>query len=172
MMMVCGLFLKCVIYGTASWLTYVHVNAIAAFNPHQDTAIGRLHMVLLSFAKYFWSASLPATGRKLTNAEKEALDYAEAVLLSLSQEGLGNRTICADYMMRYRGSLVGRHLHSITQLGVFIFGHSAGPVLRQVWVTLSRLTAMLFMETIDDLTKFTVHVCLTWLQVATAEWCE
>lgn len=49
-------------------------------------------MVLLSFMKYFWSALLPPTGRKLTNTERETLDRAESILLSLSQEGLGNRS--------------------------------------------------------------------------------
>ncbi|KAI0667569.1 hypothetical protein C8Q78DRAFT_1031661 [Trametes maxima] len=35
-----------------------------AFDPHLDTAIGRLHLVLLGFTKYFWSASLPVGGSK------------------------------------------------------------------------------------------------------------
>ncbi|KAI0702836.1 hypothetical protein C8T65DRAFT_810964 [Cerioporus squamosus] len=108
------------------------------FDPHQDTALGRLHLVLLGFTKYFWSASLPPSGRKLSVAEKATLDRAEATLLSLSQAGLGDRSVRADYVMRYRGSLVGRHLHSIAQLGVFIFGRTADTVLLEIWITLGR----------------------------------
>ncbi|RDX43988.1 hypothetical protein OH76DRAFT_1360353, partial [Lentinus brumalis] len=126
------------------------------FDPHQDTALGRLHLVLLGFTKYFWAASLPPSSRKLTITEKGQLDNAEAVLQSLSQAGLGDQSVRADYVMRYRGSLVGRHLHSIAQLGVFIFGRHVDMVLLEVWVTLGRLSAALFTETIKDMTTFIV----------------
>lgn len=58
--------------------------------------------------------------------------------------------------MQYRGSLVGRHLHSIAQLAIFLFGQHAEPILRDVWVSLSRLCAMLFTQTIQDIPVFVV----------------
>ncbi|KAI0643316.1 hypothetical protein C8Q79DRAFT_915567 [Trametes meyenii] len=125
-----------------------------SFDPHQDTAVGRLHLVLLGFTKYFWSASLPVGGgKKLSLKEKEVLAAAEATLFSLSQVGLGERSLRPDYIMHFRGSLVGRHLHSIAQLAVFIFARIVEPVLHAVWVSLSRLCAMLFVQVIKNMDK-------------------
>ncbi len=142
------------------------------FDPHQDTALGRLHLVLLGYAKYFWSASLPPSGRKLTNTEKEALERAEGILLSLSQDGLGDRSVRADYVMRYRGSLVGRHLHSITQIAVFLFGATAGGILLHVWVTLGRLCAALFTDRIKDLDTYVVSKFRVLLLCNTSSHCN
>ena len=156
-------------------MIWLNVSWCVVFDPHQDTALGRLHLVLLGFTKYFWSASLPPSGRKLTHSEKRALDEAEVVLVSLSQAGLGDRSVRADYVMRYRGSLVGRHLHSIAQLGVFIFARSTSQILLQVWITLGRLSAALFTEKIKDMAAFIVScTCLSLfdgeVSADTSEW--
>ncbi len=58
--------------------------------------------------------------------------------------------------MHFRGSLVGRHLHGIAQLAVFIFGRIVDPVLRTVWVSLSRLCAQLFIQAIKDMQSYKV----------------
>ena len=140
-----------------------------AFDPHKDTALGRLHLVLLGFTKYFWSASLPpGGGKKLSAKEKELLDEAEAILFSLSQNGLGDHSVRPEYIMHFRGSLVGRHLHSIAQLAVFLFGRLVEPVLRTVWVTLSRLCAILFVQIIDDMQAHKVcNSCARCLSILT-----
>ncbi|RDX41451.1 hypothetical protein OH76DRAFT_1324111, partial [Lentinus brumalis] len=127
-------------------------------DPHQDTALGRLHLVLLGFTKYLWAASLPPSGCQLTIGEKAARDDAEAWLHSLSQAGLGDRSVRVDYVMRYCSSLVGRHLHSIAQLGIFIFGHHTDKTLLDAWIALSRLSAALITEMIKVIKAFIVSV--------------
>ncbi|KAI0816958.1 hypothetical protein BC628DRAFT_1304362, partial [Trametes gibbosa] len=132
-----------------------HKLEFKVFDPHLDTAVGRLHLVLLGFTKYFWSASLPVGGgKKLSAKDKETLHAAEATLFSLSQNGIGERSLRPDYIMHFRGSLVGRHLHGIAQLAVFLFARIVDPVLHAVWVSLSRLCALLFVQTIYDMVKY------------------
>ena len=71
------------------WIIADSLNAV--FDPHQDTSLGRLHLVLLGFTKYFWSASLPVGGgQKLSNKDRDTLAMAEAILFSLDQNGLGD----------------------------------------------------------------------------------
>ncbi|CDO70460.1 hypothetical protein BN946_scf184569.g3 [Trametes cinnabarina] len=131
------------------------------FDPHLDTAIGRLHLVLLGFTKYFWSASLPiGGGKKLSVKEKEVLEVAAATLFSLSQHGIGDRSLRPEYVMHFRGSLVGRHLHSIAQIAVFMFARIVEPVLHAVWVSLSRLCALLFVQVIRDMKSHQVRAVL------------
>ncbi|KAI0668320.1 hypothetical protein C8Q78DRAFT_980185, partial [Trametes maxima] len=128
-----------------------------AFDPHLDTAIGRLHLVLLGFTKYFWSASLPVGGgKKLSVKEREVIETTEATLRALSQDGIGKHSLRPDYLMQFRGSLVGRHLHSIAQLAVFLFARTVEPVLHTVWVHLSRLCALLYVMIIKDMPKYKV----------------
>ncbi|KAI0632552.1 hypothetical protein C8Q77DRAFT_1196027 [Trametes polyzona] len=134
------------------------VNALLGdqvFDPHKDTALGRLHLVLLGFTKYFWSASLPiGGGKKLSVKDRESVEEAEATLFALSQDGIGDRSLRPDYLLQFRGSLVGRHLHSVAQLAVFLFARLVDPILHAVWVSLSRLCALLFVQKIKNMPEY------------------
>ncbi|KDQ18851.1 hypothetical protein BOTBODRAFT_103049, partial [Botryobasidium botryosum FD-172 SS1] len=90
-----------------------HVNPILSelyFDVHLDTPGDLLHLVLLGIAKYIWRAMFPKSNSKLTLPQQALLKKAEAIFASLSQDAVGEKKICASYVIQYRGSLIGCQL--------------------------------------------------------------
>ncbi|KAH9920588.1 uncharacterized protein B0H18DRAFT_936500 [Fomitopsis serialis] len=119
------------------------------FDVHQDTPVEALHTHLLGAVKYFWSQTVWIL-------EKQGkLGTFQARLGSLAQSGLNIPNIMADYMCRYRGSLIGKHFKTLSQVMSFAICGLVEQRLLDAWLTLGRLTALIWETEITDMREYT-----------------
>ncbi|RDX41700.1 hypothetical protein OH76DRAFT_1489271 [Lentinus brumalis] len=60
----------------------------------------------------------------------------------------------ADYMCRYRGSLIGKHFKTISQVMVFAVSGLVDEVLERAWLAVGRLTVLIWEAQIDNIKVF------------------
>ncbi|KAH9482828.1 hypothetical protein JR316_0004928 [Psilocybe cubensis] len=106
-------------------------------DPHQDTPVEILHVVLLGFVKYFWrdlvQNQLNDEGKKLLIQRLNSFDYA--------------------------GSLTGRDFQAISQVAPHVIYDLVPTNVFDAWVSLSRLVPLIYQPKIDDMDKYLVkHV--------------
>lgn len=82
-------------------------------DPHFDTPVEILHVILLGFVKYFWRDAIVRQ-----NAEQKALLVTQ--LGSLDVTGLGCSKLVGQTLVQYAGSLTGRDFHAIAQVAPFV----------------------------------------------------
>ena len=82
-------------------------------DPHFDTPVEILHVILLGFVKYFWRDAIVQQ-----NAEQKALLVTQ--LGSLDVTGLGCSKLVGQTLVQYAGSLTGRDFHAIAQVAPFV----------------------------------------------------
>ncbi|KAI0755371.1 hypothetical protein C8Q80DRAFT_1266837 [Daedaleopsis nitida] len=115
---------------------------------HRDTPVEPLHTHLLGVVKYFWSQTV-------WQLEKQGhFTTFQARLNSLSRTGLKIPNIMADYMCRYRGSLIGKHFKTISQVMSFAIAGLVDDVLQNAWGAIGRLTVLIWEVEIDDVKAF------------------
>lgn len=122
-------------------------------DPHRDTPVEILHVVLLGFVKYFWR---DAMGR-LSDEQKEVL---VARLSSLDTSGLNIPPIAARTFVRYAGSLVGRDFRVIAQVAPFVLFDLVPQACYDAWLALSTLIPLIWQPVIDDLNEYLVSSCI------------
>ncbi|THG97865.1 hypothetical protein EW026_g4222 [Hermanssonia centrifuga] len=76
---------------------------------HQDTPTEILHTVLLGVVKYFWAQSM------VLIEKNKQIPLFQARLASLNTEGLKDPDLRAEYLVQYKGSLIGKHFKSLAQ---------------------------------------------------------
>ncbi|KAI6111303.1 hypothetical protein F5141DRAFT_1188430 [Pisolithus sp. B1] len=86
---------------------------IKGLNPHQDTPVEVLHVILLGFVKYFWHDAIS----RLTDAQKAEL---QVQLASFNVSGLSIPPLAGQTLVQYAGSLTGCDFHAISQAVLFI----------------------------------------------------
>ncbi|KAH9927295.1 uncharacterized protein B0H18DRAFT_907557, partial [Fomitopsis serialis] len=116
---------------------------------HKDTPVEPLHTVILGIIKYFW-------GQTTWTIEKQG-QWAifQARLNSLDQSGLDIPNIMADYICRYRGSLIGKHFKTISQVIAFAAVGLVGQKLQDAWHAIGRLVVLIWETEIHDLKSYT-----------------
>ncbi len=111
---------------------------------HLDTPTEVLHTFLLGVVKYFW-------GQTVFLIEKtKAMDVFQMRLEALSTDGLNAPSVNAEYMWRYKGSLIGKHFKSLAQLMPFIIYDLVPPSLLHAWNTIGALVVQLWHTEIKD----------------------
>ncbi|KAJ3967756.1 hypothetical protein EV361DRAFT_965326 [Lentinula raphanica] len=123
---------------------------IKGLDPHQDTPVEILHVVLLGFLKYMW--------RDLVNQVKnqdELKELLETRLLSLDVTGLDISPIAGRTLVQYAGSLTGRDFRVIAQITPFIIHDlKISDSCREAWLALSRLVPLIWQPEIDDIDEY------------------
>ena len=79
---------------------------IPGIDIHKDTPTKILHAILLRVVKYYWGQ----TAFILNKAHM--LGTFQVHLDSLAKDRLGDMTLDADYIVRYKGSLIGQEPHA------------------------------------------------------------
>ncbi|KAI0750146.1 hypothetical protein C8Q80DRAFT_1100350, partial [Daedaleopsis nitida] len=118
------------------------------FDPHSDTPVEILHVILLGFVKYLWRDSVS----HLKDVEKNTVI---ARLSSLDVTGLGLPPLSGKTLVTYAGSLVGRDFRAIAQSAPFIL-HSLDSIpdeLMKVWTSLSHLVPLVWQPEIMNMTE-------------------
>lgn len=102
--------------GMSSWpsLLATCTDTYTAVNIHMDTPTEILHTILLGIVKYFWAQTV-----FLLDKSKH-MGIFETRLASFDTNGLNSPSISAEYMCRYKGSLIGKHFKSLAQIMPFL----------------------------------------------------
>ncbi|KAG8696511.1 hypothetical protein FRC09_008469 [Ceratobasidium sp. 395] len=117
---------------------------IYGLDPHRDTPIEILHTILLGVEKYAWYAFHSST-------KPEAHKTFEARLQSADIRGLEVDNIRANYIVRYKNNLIGRHFKSLMQLTVFQVHDLVSADVFSLIKAVGNLGAVLWFSEIDNL---------------------
>lgn len=117
---------------------------------HQDTSLEILHTILLGGKKYNWHD----TSTHWTKKEEEL--FAQR-LESSCIDGLLMPAIRAEYMVKYKNSLIGKHFKVLQQLGVFQLHGLCSSILFDLWKAMGELGAMIWMSEITDMDQYLVR---------------
>ncbi|THU98452.1 hypothetical protein K435DRAFT_660947, partial [Dendrothele bispora CBS 962.96] len=122
-------------------LTYI---ILAGIDPHLDTPGELLHSWLLGPDKYVWHST----------SKGWSSDYESIFAVQLQSSCLDGLTIPpprAEYMMKYKNSLICKHFKSLQQLAVFHLHGLCSNQLFNLWKATGELGACLWMPEIQNL---------------------
>ncbi|KAJ3727646.1 hypothetical protein C8R42DRAFT_572308 [Lentinula raphanica] len=115
---------------------------IKGLDPHCDTPVEILHVILLGFVKYFWRDAVART--------KKQSDILIAQLSSFNTSGLGISRLAGPTLVNYAGSLTGRDFRAIAQAAPFVLQGLISEDQMSVWHALSRVVALVWQPEIHD----------------------
>ncbi|KZV90434.1 hypothetical protein EXIGLDRAFT_649329, partial [Exidia glandulosa HHB12029] len=136
-------------------------------DPHCDTPVEVLHVILLGIVKYFWRDAVKNQCKSKT-ARKELI----ARLDSFDTSGLGISPLRGETLVTYAGSLVGRDFRSIAQAAPFVLHGMVSAESYEAWVALSLLVPLVWQPVIDDMDAYISRLsrAINNLLAATARW--
>ncbi|KAG5649807.1 hypothetical protein H0H81_001937, partial [Sphagnurus paluster] len=120
---------------------------IRGINPHMDTPVEILHTWLLGNKKYVWHDTNQHWDKK-----KE-----ELFAIRLGSSSIDSLTIPkprADYLVKYKNSLIGKHFKILQQLGVFFTHDLCSPPLFNLWKASGELGALIWYPEITDMVTY------------------
>ncbi|KAJ7019780.1 hypothetical protein C8F04DRAFT_1404097 [Mycena alexandri] len=121
---------------------------IKDFDPHQDTPVEILHVILLGFVKYFWRDAVARLKKK------EDKDILIARLSSFNVSGLGISPLSGHTLVNYAGSLTGRDFRAIVQVAPFVLQGLLPEDKIHAWTALSAVVTLVWQPHIRDLDRF------------------
>lgn len=138
------------IKGMATAHFEVHiVKTSPGLDPHSDTPVEILHVVLLGFVKYFWRDAI----NRLNDTSKAIL---ETRLSSLNVQGLGIPSLNGRTLVRYAGSLTGRDFRVIAQVAPFVLYDLVPVECFNAWLSLSSMIPLIWQPVIKDVNEHLV----------------
>ncbi|KAJ7498183.1 hypothetical protein B0H11DRAFT_2383263 [Mycena galericulata] len=137
---------------------YSPVWRIEGLDPHQDTPVEILHVILLGFVKYLWRDLVQ--NQLKNNAEQKKL--LETRLNSFDVRGLGISPLAGHTLVQYSGSLTGRDFRAIAQAAPFVVYDMVSADCLATWVALSKLIPLVWQPTIKNLDD---HVALLTTEI-------
>ena len=75
---------------------------------------------------------------------------------SVEKGGLGSTTLGADYIVRYKGGLIGRHFKSLAQVMPYLIYDLVPQTVLDGWSTIGKLIVLLWHTTIEDTETYLV----------------
>lgn len=134
----------------APLMTYV---IFPDFNPHTDTPVEILHVILLGFVKYLWRDTVS----RLKDSSKNLL---VARLSSFDVSGLGIPRLAGATLVTYAKSLVGRDFRAVAQAAPFVLHDLPGipDELHNVWTAMSHLIPLVWQPEIENVSAHKVSL--------------
>ncbi|KAJ3897384.1 hypothetical protein F5879DRAFT_996133 [Lentinula edodes] len=124
---------------------------IRGLDPHSDTPVEILHVVLLGFVKYLWR---DVVENQLKKNEKLKEELATR-LSSLDLQGLGlDSKLQGGVLVNHYGSLTGSDFRKISQVAPFVLKGFVADECYQTWVALSKLVPLIWQPEIVDLNSY------------------
>ncbi|KAJ7603920.1 hypothetical protein FB45DRAFT_1085359 [Roridomyces roridus] len=122
-------------------------------DPHCDTPVEILHVVLLGFVKYMWRDLVQNQLFKKDELKK----LLETRLNSVDVTGLGISPLAGHTLVQYAGSLVGRDFRAIAQVAPFVLYDLVSKDCLETWVALSKLVPLIWQPSIKDIDAHSVR---------------
>ncbi|KAG5642862.1 hypothetical protein DXG03_002007 [Asterophora parasitica] len=137
-------------------------------DPHQDTPVEILHVILLGFVKYLWRDLIQ---NQLKNKEDKKVLLATR-LTSFDVAGFGISPLAGRTLVQYSGSLTGRDFRAIAQAAPFVVYDLVSKDCLDTWVALSKLIPLIWQPEIADVER---HITLlqkeiNYFLLCTARW--
>ncbi|KAJ7719037.1 hypothetical protein B0H16DRAFT_1739633 [Mycena metata] len=114
--------------------------SVRGLDPHQDSPCEILHSILLGDDKYIWHETHTGWDKSGVKANTFAVR-----LQSSSTDGLNIASLRGQYMVKYKGALIGKHFKVLQQLGAFhLHEDLCGKNLFDLWKASGELGALLW----------------------------
>ncbi|KAI6042116.1 hypothetical protein EDC04DRAFT_2878613 [Pisolithus marmoratus] len=120
-----------------------------SLDPHQDTPVEVLHVILLRFVKYFWCDAIS----RLNDIQKAEL---QVWLASFDVSGLGFPPLAAQTLVQYAGSLTGHDFHAIAQAAPFVLYDLIPHKCYEAFLALSALVPLVWQPCIENIEEHLV----------------
>ncbi|KIJ48475.1 hypothetical protein M422DRAFT_125766, partial [Sphaerobolus stellatus SS14] len=117
---------------------------IKSIDPHADTPVEILHVILLGCVKYFWRDVM----LRISNDEKNIL---AARLSSMEVSALGIPPVAGKTLVNYAGSLTGRDFRVIAQVAPFCIYDMVPSECYNTWLALGKLVPLVWQPEIEDI---------------------
>ncbi|KZV84575.1 hypothetical protein EXIGLDRAFT_842094 [Exidia glandulosa HHB12029] len=140
---------------------------LKGLDPHCDTPVEVLHVILLGIVKYFWRDAVKNQCKSKT-ARRELI----ARLDSFDTSSLGISPLRGETLVTYAGSLVGRDFRAIAQAAPFVLHGMVSAESYEAWVALSLLVPLVWQPVIEDMDTYISRLtkAINNLLAATACW--
>ncbi|KAF7975989.1 hypothetical protein HWV62_8148 [Athelia sp. TMB] len=119
---------------------------IKGLDPHQDTPVEILHVILLGFVKYLWRDLV----QNQLGKKQDKRDLLATRLSSFDVSGLGISPLAGQTLVQYSGSLTGRDFRAIAQVAPFVAYDMVSQDCMETWVSLSKLVPLIWQPEIAD----------------------
>lgn len=141
---------------------------VAGLDPHQDTPVEILHVILLGFIKYLW--------RDLVQNQLNNKDDKKALLMtrlsSFNVSGLGISPLAGQTLVQYSGSLTGRDFRALSQAAPFVIYDLVSKDCLDTWVALSKLIPLIWQPEIEDIDAHCVSSLLYPILIPSYQLCS
>ncbi|KAJ7857099.1 hypothetical protein B0H14DRAFT_2578514 [Mycena olivaceomarginata] len=131
---------------------------IQGLDPHHDTPVEILHVVLLGFVKYMWRDLV----QNQLQTKDDVKSLLETRLNSFDVSGLGISPLAGHTLVQYSGSLVGRDFRTIAQAAPFVVYDLVSKDCLATWVALSKLIPLIWQPSIKDIDA---HIALLTAEI-------
>ncbi|KAF9070520.1 hypothetical protein BDP27DRAFT_1419980 [Rhodocollybia butyracea] len=132
---------------------------IRGLDPHCDTPVEVLHVVLLGFIKYLWQDVIKNHIKKNEHRTKELIIKLNWV--NIKELGLGSG-LAGSTLVNHYGSLTGSDFRKIAQIAPFILKGFAPNDCYETWVALSKLIPLIWQPEIKELESYLTTLTLIW----------
>lgn len=120
---------------------------VQGLDPHSDTPVEILHVILLGFVKYLWR-DVVRNQIKENSPNREVLISR---LASFDVTGLGFSRLSGQTLVQYAGSLTGRDFRVIAQVAPFVLYDIVPVSCYSTWIALSNLIPLVWQPVISDI---------------------
>lgn len=121
------------------------------FDPHSDTPVEILHVILLGFVKYFWRDTL-------ARLNKSQLETLKTRISSFDVRGLGVSPLSGERLVTYGRSLTGSDFRVIAQIAPFVLQGLMKQDNINVWCALSLIVTSVWQPEIEDMSVYLVSL--------------
>ncbi|KAJ3897568.1 hypothetical protein F5879DRAFT_910507, partial [Lentinula edodes] len=119
---------------------------IKGLDPHQDTPVEILHVILLGVVKYYWRDAVART--------KKDHNILIGRLSSFNTWGLGLSPLPGKTLVNYAGSLTGRDFRAVVQAAPFVLYGLLSDEQLETWKALSSLASLVWQPEIHDIDEY------------------
>ncbi|KAF9060812.1 hypothetical protein BDP27DRAFT_1491210 [Rhodocollybia butyracea] len=124
---------------------------LRGLDPHSDTPVEILHVILLGFVKYLWRDAIENQIKKNPEKQKELIIR----LSSLDVDGLGlDSKLAGATLVNHYGSLTGSDFRKVAQVAPFILKDFVSADCYATWVALSKLIPLIWQPEILELKSY------------------
>ena len=127
-------------------------------NIHLDMPTEILHTILLGIVKYFWGQTVFILNKA------HLMPTFQARLASINADGLNAPNLNADYICRYKGGLIGKHMKSLAQVMPFLIFDLVPQTVLNGWTAIGDLVILLWHTKIENTEEYLVCHKPIWLR--------
>ncbi|XP_006462904.1 hypothetical protein AGABI2DRAFT_152282 [Agaricus bisporus var. bisporus H97] len=121
---------------------------LSGIDVHKDTPVEILHTYLLGNDKYVWHQTWSNW------LSKDCEGVFTNRLQSADLDGLTSMPPRAQYMIRFKNNLIGKHFRCLQELAIFQLHGLVSPEIFDLWRTTGELGALLFFPEIQNMDEY------------------